>query len=295
MYDICCIGHLTLDRVVTSTTEKYMAGGTSFYFSSALQHMDLNYGLVTALADSELHFVEDLRNQGIEVIAFHSPKTVYFENIYAANPDQRAQRVLQVAEPFSAAQLQQIDAELFHLGPLLAADIPVSLLKSLSEKSRVSLDVQGYLRAVSAENVCAVDWPEKKNALQYVEIVKADEAELEVLTGVQGIEAGVRILASWGVKEIIVTRASLGSVIFAEQQFYSIPAFPPLQETDATGCGDTYMAGYLYRRLKGAGIQEAGEFAAAMASLKMESSGPFRGTEKEIEEVLLRHNSGKNR
>ena len=40
----------------------------------------------------------------------------------------------------------------------------------------------------------------------------------------------------------------------------------------ATGCGDTYMAGYLYQRLKGAGIQDAGEFAAAMATLKLGSS-----------------------
>ncbi len=55
---------------------------------------------------------------------------------------------------------------------------------------------------------------------------------------------------------------------------------------DATGCGDTYMAGYLSQRMKGADLQEAGEFAAAMASLKMESPGPFRGTEKDIHRVL---------
>lgn len=282
MYDICCIGHITLDRVVTTTTEKHMAGGTSFYFSNALQNMELNYGLVTALAETELAFVADLRKQGTEVILFPSAKTVYFENIYADTLDHRTQRVLQQADPFTVKQLELIEAKIFHLGPLLANDIPVELIKHLAEKSKVSLDVQGYLREVKAQRVCAIDWADKKEALGYIHTVKADEAELEVLTGCKGIKEGVAVLSDWGVKEIVVTRGSLGSIIFADGQFYDIPAFRPAEEIDATGCGDTYMAGYLYKRVKGASIQDAGEFGAAMASLKMESYGPFRGTEKDI-------------
>lgn len=286
MYDICCIGHITLDRIVTSTTEKHMAGGTSFYFSNALRHMDLNYGLVTAIADTEMSFVTDLRTNGIEVIVFPSAKTVYFENIYAENLDNRTQKVLQEADAFTVAELSNIEAEIFHLGPLLANDIPVELIRSLSEKSKVSLDVQGYLREVRGQSVCAVDWADKKLALQYVHTVKADEAELEVLTGIKGIHAGAAELAEWGVKEVVVTRASLGSVIYADGVYYDIPAFRPVAEIDATGCGDTYMAGYLYQRVKGAGIQESGEFGAAMASLKMEASGPFNGTKEDINKLL---------
>jgi sugar/nucleoside kinase (ribokinase family) len=55
---------------------------------------------------------------------------------------------------------------------------------------------------------------------------------------------------------------------------------------DATGCGDTYMAGYLYQRVRGAAIREAGEFAAAMATLKIEASGPFTGTRAEVLALL---------
>jgi len=263
-----------------------MAGGTSFYFSNALRKLDLNYGLVTALADTELSFVEDLRAGGIVVNVFPSAKTVYFENIYSANLDHRTQRVLQEADPFTVEQLSGIDAEIFHLGPLLANDISVELIKSLSLRGKVSLDVQGYLREVRDQRVCAVGWTEKKEALQYIHIVKADETELEVLTGVTGITEGAKILADWGVKEVVVTRASLGSVIYAEGRFYDIPAYHPAQETDATGCGDTYMAGYLFKRVKGAGVQESGEFGAAMASLKIESSGPFNGTQDEVEQLI---------
>jgi sugar/nucleoside kinase (ribokinase family) len=286
MYDICCIGHITLDRIVTVNSEKHMAGGTSFYFSNALRKLDVKYILVTSLADSELPFVSDLRADGIEVEVYSSRQTVYFENIYSASLDERSQRVLQEADPFTIAQLKNINAKVFHLGPLLANDIPIALIKELSGRARVSLDVQGYLRSVEEQRVCAVDWFDKKEALQYVHTLKADEAELEVLTGVKGISQGAAILLDWGLKEVVVTRASLGSVIYTDEGHYNIPAFKPAEETDATGCGDTYMAGYLYKRVKGANIQDSGEFGAAMASLKIEASGPFNGTEQDILRLL---------
>jgi sugar/nucleoside kinase (ribokinase family) len=286
MYEICCIGHITLDRIVTLNSEKHMAGGTSFYFSNALRKLDVNYLLVTSLAASEFSFVRDLRADGIEVKVYSSSQTVYFENIYSANLDERSQRVLQEADSFKIAQLDNIEAKIFHLGPLLANDIPLALIKELSGRARVSLDVQGYLRSVEEQRVCAVDWHDKKEALQYVHTLKADEAELEVLTGVKGIPQGAAILLNWGVKEVVVTRASLGSVIFSAEGQFNIPAFKPAEETDATGCGDTYMAGYLYKRVKGASIQDSGEFGAAMASLKIEASGPFNGTEDDIYALL---------
>jgi sugar/nucleoside kinase (ribokinase family) len=68
-----------------------------------------------------------------------------------------------------------------------------------------------------------------------------------------------------------------------DQRFYDIPAYiPTTSVVDATGCGDTYMAGYLYQRSKCIPVQGAGEFAAAMATLKIEASGPFTGTEDDV-------------
>ncbi|WP_419700687.1 PfkB family carbohydrate kinase [Mucilaginibacter sp. NFX135] len=286
MYDICCIGHITLDKVVTPQAVKHMAGGTSFYFSSAIRNMDVSYTLVTSLAENEMPTVEALRAKGTEVHASTCAHTVYFENIYSGNQDHRTQRVLQKADPFTVEQLQGIDAQIFHLGPLLADDIPVSLIKELSGRGRVSLDAQGYLRKVEDKNVIPVDWPAKKEALQYIDILKVNEHELEALTGLTDIKKGALVLADWGVKEVVITLGSMGSVIYADSLFYNVPAYIPTAVVDATGCGDTYMAGYLYQRIKGASFQEAGEFAAAMASFKIESSGPFTGTKEDVLNLL---------
>jgi sugar/nucleoside kinase (ribokinase family) len=282
MYDICCIGHITLDKVVTPGSELYMAGGTAFYFSSALENMEVAYLLVTSVAESEMSYVDALREKGTNVWAYPSAQTVYFENIYSENQDNRKQNVLQQADPFSIGQLNEVESKIFHLGPLLADDIPLELIKYLASKGSVSLDAQGYLRKVVKEKVCPVDWPDKQEALQYVNILKADEAEMAVLTGYKDVKTGAQILAGWGVKEVVITNGSMGSAIYNNGILYNIPAYSPKVIVDATGCGDTYMAGYLYQRIKGAGIKQSGEFAAAMASLKMESPGPFTGTGQEI-------------
>jgi len=282
MYDICCIGHLTSDKIVTPKTTIYMAGGTAFYFSYAVCNLDVNYLLMTALAKDEMQYVERLRDKGLEVKVQPSTHTVFFENIYGDNPDIRTQNVLAKADPFAIEPLQDIEAQIFHLGPLLADDMSKDFIKAISKKGKVSLDAQGYLRKVEDQKVLAVDWADKKEALQYVDILKVDEAEMTVLTGYDKVVDGTKLLADWGVKEIVVTNGSLGSTIYNEGTLYDIPAFRPKVIVDATGCGDTYMGGYLYQRVKGKGIQESGEFAAAIASLKMESPGPFRGTEEDV-------------
>jgi sugar/nucleoside kinase (ribokinase family) len=287
IYDICCIGHITLDKVVTPQSVVHMAGGTAFYFSNAMSKLGKDYILVTAVAPREMNFISDLRAAGVTVEALPSAYTVYFENIYTADQDHRTQRVLQTADAFTVDQLAHIDARIFHLGPLLSGEIPVALVKALSKKGIVSLDVQGYLRVVRDKNVHAVDWPDKVEALRYVDILKASLSEMEVLTGHTDIRKGAGTLAAWGVSEVVITMGSKGSLVLKDHTFYDIPAYNPgTAVMDATGCGDTYMAGYLYQRLNDRRPQDAGEFAAAMATLKIRASGPFRGTSEEVQALI---------
>jgi sugar/nucleoside kinase (ribokinase family) len=51
---------------------------------------------------------------------------------------------------------------------------------------------------------------------------------------------------------------------------------------DATGCGDTFLAAYLARRLTSDDLRDCGEFAAAAASINIETLGAFRGTAEDI-------------
>ena len=291
MKDICCIGHITLDKIVTPKHTNYMPGGTSYYFSHGMSRLNdyKHYKLVTALAESEMQAVEDIRAKGIEVKVIPSRKTVYFENVYGENQDNRTQRVLAKADPFTVEGLQDVNANIFHLGSLLSDDFSLEVIKYLSGKGTIAVDAQGYLREVRGEKVYAIDWEDKMEALKYIDILKVNEHEMEVLTGYNVPELAALRLAEWGVKEVLITLGSFGSLIYAENKFHHIPAYPPQEVGDATGCGDTYVAGYLYMRNKGASYVDAGCFAAAMSTLKLEHSGPFAGTEEDILNIIKKH------
>lgn len=287
MKDICCIGHITLDRIVTPKLEKNMPGGTSYYFSEGIRQLGaIDYQLITSLGISEMPVVENLREKGIDVKVIPSPKSVFFENRYGEDQNYRTQRVLDKARPFTVDDLRDVVARVYHLGSLLADDFAPDLIPYLHQKGLVSLDVQGLLREVRDEQVYAIDWKEKRELLPYVDILKVNEYEMEVLTGCNRAYDAALKLAEWGCKEVCITNGSYGSLIYAGGCFYEIQAYPPRQVVDVTGCGDTYSTGYLYKRIQGAGYEEAGRFAAAMATLKLEAAGPFSRTEEEVEQLV---------
>ena len=155
-------------------------------------------------------------------------------------------------------------------------------MKSLKGHGILSVDAQGFLRYVDGEKVYPCAWENKLEAFKYIDILKVNEHEIESLTGYTDLHMAAKQFDEWGIKEVLMTLGSYGSVIFVNGQFYEIPAYTPKKVEDATGCGDTYAAGYLYSRAKGASYVEAGKYAAAMCTLKIEHTGPFDRTEDDI-------------
>lgn len=288
MKDICCIGHITKDKIVTPNRTVYMAGGTSFYFSYAINQLpkDVTFSLVTAMDPTEKEPVEKMLKAGIDVSMNASRNTVFFENIYGTNQNERKQRVLAKADPFTIQQLEHVDAKVFHLGSLLADDFPTEVVEYLSRKGRVSIDVQGYLREVRDEKVYPIDWKEKLKVLKHTYYLKVNETEMETITGLKDAHEAAKLIHAWGVTEVIITLGSEGSLVYVDDKFYEIPAYPPHEVVDATGCGDTYSAGYLYKRLQGATPTEAGKFAAAMCTIKLEHNGPFNRSIEDVERII---------
>ena len=291
MKDICCIGHITKDKIVTPHRVVYMAGGTSFYFAYAINQLpnDVSFSLVTSMDPTETEPAEKMRQAGIDVTLNASRNTVFFENIYGENQNERKQRVLAKADPFTIEQLEHVDAKVYHLGSLLSDDFSNEVVEYLAKKGKVSIDVQGYLREVRDEKVYPIDWKDKLKVLKNTYYLKVNEIEMETITGLKNAAEAAKLLHSWGVTEVIITLGSEGSLIYVDDTFYEIPAYAPHEVVDATGCGDTYSAGYLYQRTLGATPTEAGKFAAAMCTIKLEHNGPFNRSIDDIHEIISKH------
>ncbi len=301
MREIICIGHITHDHIVTPDIDLHIPGGTAWYFAWGMQALvdsDTNesspYRLITAVGEEDMSAVQQLREAGVRVEVLPSQATVYFENKYGANMNNRQQRVLSKAAPFTWDRLEPllkgVECPYFILGSLLADDFPLDVIKHLHQIGRVVVDVQGYLREVVGEEVRATDWLQKQEALQYVDVLKTNEYEMDVLTGEQDPIKAVHKLGQWGVGEVLLTLGDLGSFIYRRKEDTTtrIESFPPRKLVDATGCGDTYTMAYVYRRTQGAPVAEAGRFAAAVASLKLEHSGPFHGTVQQVQALLAK-------
>lgn len=290
---ILCIGHITHDRIITPATPQGIncAGGTAYYVAWALHHLphDIGFGVVTAVGNDLKHEIAKMQQSNIDILDLDSPTSVFFENSYGRNMNNRRQRVMSKAAPFTIEQLKDLNAEVFHLGTLLQDDFAPEVVEYLASKGRVCVDVQGYLREVRNNRVYAVDWNDKLKVLKYTDILKVNEHEVDVLTdGERDLYRAARLIAKWGVREVLITLGSFGSMIYADDHFYEIPSYPPRKVIDATGCGDTYAAGYLYARALGASYEEAGRLAAAMCTLKLEHTGPFNATIDEAKAVVNR-------
>lgn len=280
---LCCIGHITHDKIITPRHTVHMPGGTAFYFTKAIQQLrGIDYTLCTAVGPEDMPVVDAFGQEGVKTQVMPTGQSHYFENIYGDNPDNRSQRVLATAGPFTVDFVKNIQADIIHLGSLLASDFPLEVVRYLAKKGLISADSQGYLREVRDKNVYSTAWNDKNEYLPYIHFLKANEHEMEILTGSTDVEKAARELYSRGVKEVLLTFGSQGSVIYDGKKMHKIPAYIPQKVIDATGCGDTYMTGYLYRRLKNDSIEEAGRFAAAMSTLKIEKAGAFSGTEEDI-------------
>ena len=215
MKDICSIGHITRDKIVTPKNTVYMAGGTSYYMSYGISRLPekVSYQLVTKVGEGQMGEVEKLRQAGVDTLCYPSRHTVYFENRYGIDTNNRTQRVLAKADPFTLEEMRPLEARVFHLGSLLADDFPPEVVKYLATKGLVSIDVQGYLREVVGEDVRAIPWKNQEEILAATSILKLNEHEMEVITNSKDPRTVARTLADQGVREVVITLGSYGSAI----------------------------------------------------------------------------------
>lgn len=69
--------------------------------------------------------------------------------------------------------------------------------------------------------------------------------------------ATIERITTYGVKEVVVKNGPAGALLFADGTVIEVPVEREVQPVDTTGAGDSFNAGYLAARLKGAKPEEA--------------------------------------
>jgi sugar/nucleoside kinase (ribokinase family) len=284
-YEIAFLGNYTKDTIVSAAGTRLVDGGAFNYGAHVAARMGLRTAAITRLAREDWRVVEALTALGVDVYAQATPTSTCLRLEYpSSNPDERRITVASSAGAFTPAQVMEMQATAFVLGPSFRGEVGLDVIQALAAKgASIAIDVQGWVRVIRDGKLAYEAWPQARQFLAQVSILKTDAVEAERLTGEADIHRAARLLADLGPREIVLTHRD-GLLVLADGQFHEV-GFHPAALVGRSGRGDTCLAAYVAKRLT-APSDQATIWAAALASLKMEAEGPFRRDIGEVEELI---------
>jgi ribokinase len=113
--------------------------------------------------------------------------------------------------------------------------------------------------------------------LQNVDILKPNEIELQALTGIETssedqIVSAARSIIERGIKKVVVTVGSKGTILVSEKDFKVFPA-RKVEAVDTTAAGDAFTAAFALKLLEGASCDEAIKFGNIVSSIVVTRKG----------------------
>lgn len=286
-YDVLYIGNYTKDTIISPAGTKVVDGGAVNYAAHAAARLGRKVAVVTRLAREDEAVVERLIQSGIDCYVTYTPQSTLLTLEYpTTDPDIRTLSVRSVAGSITPGNVEKLDAKAAVIGASLRGEVGLDVIHALKEKKMlVAADMQGFVRVLRGDQLEYEPWDELQATLARVDVVKSDAVEAEFLTGETDIRKAARFYAQMGPREIVLTHKD-GLLIYAEGKFYELN-FYPARLDGRSGRGDTCIGTYVAQRLS-LPPREAGIWAAAVTSLKMENVGPFNRSLREVEEFIQR-------
>jgi sugar/nucleoside kinase (ribokinase family) len=292
VYDLVCIGNYTKDTIISPAGVKYVDGGAVNYAAHATARLGVKTAVVTRLAAEDSRVVEKFAQAGVDCFAVYTPHSTLMKLEYpTADPDIRNLSVAATAGSITAGQVEHLQAKAAVIGSSLRGEVGLDVIQVLKEKGAlVAADMQGFVRVLRGEELKYEPWPEMQTTLAQVDIVKSDAVGAEFLTGETDIRKAAQFYAAMGPKEIVLTHKD-GVLIYADGKFTGVEFFPA-RMNGRSGRGDTCIGAYVAMRLSKT-PREAGIWAAAVTSLKMEDLGPFNRSIADVDALIhAKYNHG---
>lgn len=264
------IGPVTKDLIVIGDEKSQKVGGATYYQSFVFDKFYNDYLAIVNCSDETL--VDDFPDLS-KVRVIKKDDTHFFINKYPFkdNLDVRQQLSNFADIPILPSDLEGIlpdKIDGFVINPLNRHDFPLETLEYLKGFDvPIFLSIQGFLRlpdrqvnenyAIKLDNFDILP-----NILSYVDAIFLDESEANLI----GEDVHV--------DEMVITNGSQGSRIVGASET-RIDAVPCDNVVDITGCGDTYMAAYISKRLLENSVKKSGDFASKIAAEKLKNFGHF--------------------
>ncbi len=176
-----------------------------------------------------------------------------------------------------------------HLNVLLDFDPKVQVNDSLEYLFLANFDPDLQLKVIEQVDkpklkLTALDtmnfWIESKkesllNVLKHVDMIVLNDGETRLLTGETNLIKGAKKIREFGPGIVVIKKGEHGVLLFFEDQYFALPAFPLEDVFDPTGAGDTFaggMMGYLTKvgEVTADTLKQAIAYGTIMASFTVE-------------------------
>jgi len=283
-YDLVFVGHESTYEVdAPEGSARDLPGGAASFGALAARWSKKKIALITRMAKEDARTLEPLKTDGIDVYLQPVTATTHLRIVHpTGNLDERRIVQTQNAGFFESADVPPIEPSLIHLAALTDREFSLEFMRQLKQRGfRLSVDMQGFVRHVDTETgvIQFRDVPGKREIMGLADIVKLDIVEAEVLTGTSDMEEAARLVEGWGACETILTSSDGAFARYGGKIYFK--KFSNRNSQGRTGRGDTTMGAYLARRMDHP-VEESLAFAVALASIKMETPGPFQGRLKDV-------------
>jgi sugar/nucleoside kinase (ribokinase family) len=291
---ITVVGSIAYDAVKTPFGERErMLGGAAVHFALAASFFE-QVRVVGPVGDdfgeAELQVLRDREVEVSDIERVAGGKTFFWRGEYGwdLNSRETLDTQLGVFEGFQPKlSVPSRSSEVLFLANI-QPDLQREVRGQLPDARFVALDSMNLWIDIARDSLV--------QAIESVDCVILNDAELRQLTGKPNLFMAAREVLSWGPRAVVAKQGEYGAALITPDSFFSLPAFPLESVVDPTGAGDTFaggFVGYIAAHL-GSGelsdelLRAAMANGTALASFNVEEFGTERVVRLTDEEIAAR-------
>jgi sugar/nucleoside kinase (ribokinase family) len=299
---ITVVGSIAFDTVKTPFGERErMLGGAAVHFSLAASFFDDVRVVGPVGEDFGDEQIEVMSRRGVDVSGIErvaGGKTFFWHGEYGwdLNSRETLDTQLGVFEGFKPKLPDSARASDVLFLANIQPDLQREVRAQLPDARFVALDSMNLWIDIARDSLVA--------AIEGVDCVILNDAELRQLTGKPNLLSAAREVLSWkppagtpgrGPSVVVAKQGEYGAALITAERFFALPAYPLETVIDPTGAGDTfagglvgYIAAHPGAELDDELLRRAMAHATVLASFNVEEFGTERIERLEAREIAAR-------
>ena len=286
MKNICVIGSLNMDLVVNVDTMpktgqtiigsnfKEVPGGKGANQAVAMARLNGNVSMIGKVGEDGFGqtLINSLKNDKVDTTYIQTTKGA--TGVALITVDKNAQNSI-VVSPGANFEVKEDDID-NNIEAIKNSDIVVLQLETPLNTIKYALNKAKELNKYTILNPApAVKLDDE--IIKNVDLLTPNETELEIISGVsieteEDIQKAAQIMIEKGVKELIVTLGSKGSLYINKEKSMFKKAYK-VEAVDTTAAGDSYTGALAVALSQDKNIEDAMDFASKVGALSVLKEG----------------------